>query len=337
VLGGQSKRVIRQLEQEMQQFADLKAFESAKVRRDQIRSLQKFSQRQKISMYRLYNEDVLHFIDVGQKTYLQLFRVEKGQVSGKQEFIFDSQPEVAESFIRQYYATNEIPDKLLVPTRLADHDLLEQYLTKVKGKPVQIEVPRIGQKKKLLDMVYKNVLYAADQDDQALIRLREALNLTGVPYVIECFDISTILGEYTVASMVQFRGGMPDKNNYRRFKIKTVQGQDDFASMGEVVRRRYRRLVGEGSPFPNLIVIDGGRGQLSAAWEVLKELGLAIPIIGLAKREEEIYRIEREDPLRLPHTNPGLQLLQRIRNEAHRFAITYHRLLRGKGMLKNKL
>lgn len=336
VLGGQTKRVIRQLEQEMQSLAEKKAFESAKVRRDQIRSLQKFSQRQKISMYRNYNEDVLHFIDTGAKTYIQLFRVEKGQVTGKQEFTFDSQPEVVEAFIRQYYATNEIPDILIVPTRLADHELIEQYLTKVKGKPARIQVPKAGQKKKLLDMVYKNVLFATDQDDQSLIHLRDALNLTGVPYVIECFDISTILGEYTVASMVQFRGGIPDKDQYRRFKIKTVEGQDDFASMGEVVRRRYRRLLDEGKDLPNIIVIDGGRGQLNAAWNVLQDLQLRIPIIGLAKREEEIYRIEALEPLRLPKTNKGLQLLQRIRDEAHRFAITYHRLLRSKGMIPKK-
>lgn len=336
VLAGQSKRVTRQLEQEMRAMAERKAYEQAKMRRDQMHALQKFSQRQKISMYRTYNEDVLHFIDTGDKTYIQLFRVEKGQVSGKQEFTFDKQPDVVGSFIRQYYATNEIPDILILPTRLPEHELIEQYLTKLKGKPVRMQIPKVGQKKKLLEMVYKNVLYATDQDDQSLVHLRDALNLTGVPYVIECFDISTILGEHTVASMVQFRGGVPDKDNYRRFKIKTVSGQDDFAAMAEVVRRRYSRLISEQKELPNLIVIDGGRGQLNAAWNVLKELELQIPIIGLAKREEEIYRIEALHPLKLPRNHKGLQLLQRMRDEAHRFAITYHRLLRGKGMVRLK-
>ncbi len=334
VLKGKTKMVVRQLEQEMAVYARDKRYELARSRRDQIRSLHQFSQRQKIAMYRSYNEDVLHFVDTGKQTYIQLFRVEKGQVGGKQEFLFDSGPEVVESFIRQYYSTNEIPDALIVPTRLADHNLIEAYLTKLKGKKVSVFVPKVGQKKKLLDMVYRNVLYATEQEDQALIHLRDALHLTGVPYVIECFDISTILGEYTVASMVQFRGGVPDKDNYRRFKIKTVAGQDDFAAMAEVVRRRYRRLLDEKKDLPHLIIIDGGRGQLNAAWNVLQELQLHIPVIGLAKREEEIYRVEALEPLSLPKTNKGLQLLQRIRDEAHRFAITYHRLLRGKGMLK---
>lgn len=334
VLKGHTKRVIRELEQDMTKHSAQKRYELARMRRDQVRSLNQFSQRQKISMYRSYNEDVLHFIHTGDDVYIQLFRVEKGQVSGKQEFTFPATPEIVESFIRQYYATNEVPDTLLVPTYLADHELLEAYLTKVKGKPAHIVVPKAGQKKKLLDMVYQNVLYATNQEDQSLIHLRDTLNLTGVPSVIECFDISTILGEHTVASMVQFRGGLPDKNQYRRFKVKTVAGQDDFASMAEVVRRRYTRRLEEKLPMPNLIVVDGGRGQLNAAWEVLKALNLHIPIIGLAKREEEIYRVEALEPLRLPKTDQGLRLLQRIRDEAHRFAITYHRLLRGKQMLK---
>lgn len=334
VLKGKTKLVIRQLDQEMATYAKRKQYELARSRRDQIRSLNQFSQRQKIAMYRSYNEDVLHYIHAGKQTYIQLFRVEKGQVGGKQEFLFDTTPEVVESFIRQYYSTNEIPDALLVPSRLADHELIEAYLTKLKGKKVSVMVPKVGQKKKLLDMVYRNVLYATEQEDQALIHIRDALNLTGVPNVIECFDISTILGEYTVASMVQFRGGVPDKDHYRRFRIKTVSGQDDFAAMAEVVRRRYTRLIEEKRELPNLIIIDGGRGQLNAAWNVLQDLQLHIPIIGLAKREEEIYRIEALETLRLPKDNKGLQLLQRIRDEAHRFAITYHRLLRGKGMLK---
>ena len=150
--------------------------------------------------------------------------------------------------------------------------------------------------------------------------------------VIECFDISTILGEYTVGSMVQFRGGIPDKSNYRRFKIKTVHQQDDFASMREVVYRRYKRLLEEKKPLPDLIVIDGGRGQLNISWDALKELKVKIPIIGLAKKEEEIYRVEALETLKLSHKEPGLKLLIQIRDEAHRFAITYHRLLRKKGM-----
>jgi excinuclease ABC subunit C len=274
----------------------------------------------------------MHWISVGDKLYLQMFKVEKGQVSGKQEFVFDDDPDVVQSFIRQYYQTNEIPDTLLVPKYLPEHDLLESYLTKIKGKAVKIKIPKRGDKKKLLDLVYHNILYATEQEDQSLINLRDHLNLSGVPYVIECFDISTIQGQFTVGSMVQFRGGIPDKSNYRRFKIKTVNQQDDFASMAEVVYRRYSRLLKEKKELPNLIVIDGGRGQLNSAWEVLKNLGVKIPVIGLAKKEEEIYRVEALEPMKLSRKEPGLKLLQQIRDEAHRFAIAYHRLLRKKGM-----
>lgn len=334
VLKGQTKKVIKQLEQDMVHFSERKLYEQARMRRDQIRSLQKFSQQRKIAMYRSYNEDALHYIQTSDKIYLQLFKVEKGQISGKQEFTFDLQDEVVESFIRQYYATNEIPDLLLVPHELGDHSLIEAYLTKLKGKQVEIRVPKAGSKKKLLDMVYRNIVYAISQEDQALVDLRDLLNLPGLPHVIECFDISTILGEYTVASMVQFRGGKPDRSQYRRFRIKTVQQQDDFASMAEVVHRRYKRLLEEKRELPNLIVIDGGRGQLNAAWQALKGLNLHIPIIGLAKKEEEIYRLEDIEPLKLSKKQKSLQVLQRIRDEAHRFAITYHRLLRKKGQIK---
>lgn len=334
VLKGQTKKVLKQLEQEMVVYSARHKYEQARLRRDQIRSLQRFAQQKKIAMYRAYNEDALHFIRTEDKVYVQLFRVEKGQVSGKQEFTFDNQDGVVESFIRQYYATNEIPDVLIVPERLSEHTLMEAYLTKVKGKKVEIRVPKTGSKKKLLDMVYRNLLFAISQEDQALVGLRDLLNLPGLPHVIECFDISTILGEYTVASMVQFRGGKPDRSNYRRFRIKTVAQQDDFASMAEVVRRRYTRLLEEKRELPHLIVIDGGRGQLNAAWEALKGLHLHIPIIGLAKKEEEIYRLEALEPLRISRKEKSLQLLQHIRDEAHRFAITYHRLLRKKGQLK---
>jgi excinuclease ABC subunit C len=341
VLRGGTKRVVKQLEQEMKKYSDLQKYELAKTRRDQIRSLRKFNERQKMMMYKAYDEDIMHWINVGNTVYLQLFTVDKGQITGKQEFTFDlpsedarATEEVISSFIRQFYQTNAIPDMLIIPKYLPEKDLLEAYLTKVKGKKVSLDIPKKGRKKKLLDLVYKNVLFATEQEDQALLDLQKHLNLPGVPYVIECFDISTIQGSYQVASMVQFRSGLPDKSNYRKFKIKTVNQQDDFASMAEVVRRRYTRLLKEKKDLPDLIVVDGGRGQLNAAWDVLRELHVKVPLIGLAKREEEIYRVQELKPLKLKKSEKGLQLLQRIRDEAHRFAITYHRLLRKKGMTK---
>lgn len=334
ILAGRSRSVVKLLEQEMKKFSARKLYELAKLRRDQISSLNKFKQRQKIAIHKTYIEDVLNYLEIGDEVYLQLFRGDKGGVSGKQEFVFDAQPGVVESFIRQYYSTNEIPDVLLVPRRLKDHELMEAYLTKSKGKKVRVSIPFRGNKKKLLDLVYKNIVLATKQEDRALVNLRDHLNLSGIPYVIECFDVSTIQGNYNVGSMVQFRGGVPDKSNYRKFKIRTVNQQDDFASMAELVNRRYTRLKREKRDLPNLIVIDGGKGQLNAAWQELQELNLHIPIIGLAKREEEIYRIEAEKPLKLSKKEPGLMMLQQVRDEAHRFAISYHRLLRKKGMVK---
>lgn len=341
VLQGQIKRVTKQLELEMRTFSDRKQFEQAKVRRDQIQALRKFKTKQKMELHKGYDEDIIHWIPVADKLYVQLFTVDKGKVSGKQEFTFERDQvrgegsddhSIISAFIRQYYQTESIPDVLLLPSYLPDAELISAYLTKTKGKVVRLQVPKKGDKKKLLDMVYRNVLLATDQEDQALVNLQKHLNLPGVPYVIECFDISTIQGTSTVGSMVQFRGGVPDKSNYRRFKIKTVKGQDDFASMAEVVHRRYKRLKDEQKSLPDLIVIDGGKGQLSSAWKSLTDLKLKIPMIGLAKREEEIYRIETDKPLRLSHKEAGLKLLQQIRDEAHRFAITYHRKLRGKKM-----
>ena len=334
VIKGGTKRVIVQLGQEMLTFSDRKEYEFAKTRREQIASLRKFQQRQKILMYKAYDEDILHWVETNDKIYVQLFKVDKGRVSAKEEFVFDIAEDVIPSFIRQYYSSNEIQDVIIIPKKITDQELLESYLTKIKEKKVSIKVPHKGRKKQLLNLVYKNLLFATEQEDQELISLRDHLNLSGIPYVIECFDISTILGQYNVGSMVQFRGGQPNKSNYRKFKIKTVHQQDDFASMAEVVRRRYTRLKEEKKEMPNLIVIDGGRGQLNVAWGVLQELNLKIPIVGLAKREEEIYRIEAEKPLKLPKNDAGLRVLIRIRNEAHRFAINYHRLLRQKGMRK---
>lgn len=336
VLKGNTKFVIRNLEQEMKHFSREKNFEIAKLRRDQIKALQRFGAQQKMEMHKSYDEDILHYIDTGEAIYLQLFKIDKGRVTDKQEFTFEKGPDefLVEAFIKQYYSTNAIPDVLIVPKGLKEQDLIESYLTKVKGKRVKIEIPYKGSKKKLLDLVYHNVLMATELEDQALINLRDHLNLSGIPEVIECFDISNLRDEYIVASMVQFRGAQPDKSNYRKFKIKTVPGQDDFASMREVVRRRYTRLLKEKLPLPNLIVIDGGKGQLGAAWGVLQELGVQVPVIGLAKKEEEIYLVETEKPLKISQKEAGLKLLINIRNEAHRFAITYHRLLRKKGFTK---
>jgi len=209
-------------------------------------------------------------------------------------------------------------------------EIIAEHLTKIKKSNVYLTVPKIGEKNTLLKLVQKNIEITFFGDIQKVKDLKEKLRLSFMPNVIECFDISHLSGTHTVGSMVQFRNGKPYKSNYRRFKIKTVEGIDDFSSMAEVVKRRYKRLRDEGDNYPDLIVIDGGKGQLSSAVESLNELGINIPIISLAKQFEEIYAPGRSIPIVLNHKTDAIKLLQNIRDEAHRFAITYNRLLRKK-------
>jgi excinuclease ABC subunit C len=193
-------------------------------------------------------------------------------------------------------------------------------------------VPERGEKKKLIELVEKNIELAFLRNELKVGDLQASLGLEHPPEVIECFDISHLSGTSMVGSMVQFRHGAPDKTNYRRFKIRTVEGIDDFASIAEVVKRRYGRLREEEGPLPDLVIVDGGRGQLTAALGVLENLGISVPVIALAKREEEVYMPDETLPLRLDEKGMALRFLQEIRNEAHRFAIAYNRLLRSRGI-----
>jgi excinuclease ABC subunit C len=209
-------------------------------------------------------------------------------------------------------------------------EALAGYLSECKGRAVHITVPKIGEKKKLLDLVQKNLEYAFLKNEMKTKDLQANLGLADSPDVIECFDISHLSGTAMVGSMVQFRNGVPDKKNYRRFQIKTVEGIDDFASIAEIVKRRYDRLIREDRELPDLIIIDGGKGQLTAAGESLRDLDLTIPVIALAKQEEDVYLPGEMLPRKLDKKGMALHYLQEIRDEAHRFAITYNRLLRKK-------
>jgi excinuclease ABC subunit C len=257
-----------------------------------------------------------------------VFSVEKGLLSGKQEYSFDNREDFFEEFLVQYYADRMPPAELILPHEVDEP--LSGYLAELKGRNVQVTVPKIGEKKKLLELVEKNIEQAFLKNELKVRDLQAALDLPDQPEVIECFDISHLSGTSMVGSMVQFRGGVPDKKNYRRFKIKTIGGIDDFASIAEIVRRRYHRLLEEHTDLPDLIIVDGGKGQLTAAREVLRDLDLAIPVIAIAKREEEIYLPGEMLPRRLDPKGMALRYVQEIRNEAHRFAIMYHKLLRSK-------
>jgi excinuclease ABC subunit C len=335
LLNGKTKELINQLNREMKKYSLALNYEMAKIKRDQILALENISQRQKIELHKFYDQDVINYLSLPNKFIVQLFNINKGIISGRKEFKIKpplgqaAKNNLAE-FIKQYYYNQDIPQEIILPEKIEEQNLLERYLSKMAGRPTKIFVPQKGDKLKLLELVKKNLQLNLQIGQDGLFELQGQLHLLSLPRIIECFDISNLGPTGVVGSMVQFRDGKPDKNNYRRFKIKTFEGQSDFAAMKEVVWRRYYRLVKERGVFPDLIMVDGGKPQLSAALMALKELGLQIPVIALAKKEEEIFSMINQYPLKLSKKSAGLKLLQRIRDEAHRFAITYHRLLRHK-------
>ena len=331
VLKGKTSDVIKQLESDMKSESSRKNFELAIDYRNKIEALNNLSERQNMQRSKKYDEDVINYEIRDGRVYLLMFNIYKGTLANKREFIFDEVDGSFEDFIKQYYSEGDVPKEIIVPHMIDDK--IQDYLSDRKKSTVRINVPKIGEKKKLLNLARKNIELTFFRNLAKLDALYEKLKLPSKPYVMECFDISHLSGSSTVASMVQFRAGKPDKSNYRRFKINTVDGIDDFKSIAEVVRRRYRRLVSEDMELPDLIIIDGGKGQLSSAHKELRQLGLNIPMISLAKRDEEIFVPGLSVPIKLSKKEPALQLLQEIRDEAHRFAITYNRLLRKKSLL----
>jgi excinuclease ABC subunit C len=257
-----------------------------------------------------------------------LFNIYKGTLSTKNEFVFGFTPDFFEEFIVQYYSENPIPSEVIVPQKLSDS--LAVFLKHKRKKKVRIVVPKKAAKKQLLDLVIKNIEIMFFGDVSKVEELHRQLNLQELPQVIECFDISHLSGTSMVGSMVQYRNGKPDKTNYRRFRIRTVEGIDDVAAIAEVVRRRYTRLKQENAEMPHLIIIDGGRGQLNSAVLELEKLDVKIPVISIAKQFEEIYLPGSSQPVHLIKKEKALLFIQEIRDEAHRFAISYNRLLRKK-------
>ena len=364
-LRGDNKELKETLAREMKEFSAARKYEQAKLRRDQILALEQIRDKQNIDLPKGYDQDVINYIVTPRETVIQMLNVVKGLVSGRKEFRFDLTPgpaspadrpspykgegeggEVSE-FLRRYYENNDIPEEIILPRKLDDAKALSEYLGTLNKRKVIFTVPQKGAKKELLDLLRQNLEISARVGNAVLMELQQALNLPALPRVIEMFDISHTGGKEIVASMVQFIDGQANKNGYRKFKIKTVFDNDDFASMREVVRRRYAHLLSKSATstsrlqrdgiLPDLIIVDGGRGQLSAALGVLQELGINTPLAALAKREEEIYTVGRRFPARLPKTSEALKLVQRIRDEAHRFAITFHRQRRSKVFLKNKI
>jgi len=334
VLKGKTRGLIQALERDMKHFSEELNFESAKEARDRIRALEALETRQNMERMKRYDEDIINYQVKQDVVYLMLVNVYKGTLATKHEYVFDETPSFFEEFILQYYAGDHaghpVPGELILPAKIDAP--LHAFLEKQHKGRVTLTVPKRGSKKQLLELVAKNIELTYFADVQKLEALQKALQLHEQPAVIECFDISHLSGSSTTGSMVQFRSAQPDKSNYRRFKIKSVEGVDDYQGIAEVVHRRYHRLLEEQSPLPRLIVVDGGKGQLNAALAALDRLELKIPTIALAKQEEEIYLPGQPYPLRLPQKSTALLFLRAIRDEAHRFALGYNRLLRKKKM-----
>jgi excinuclease ABC subunit C len=350
-LEGRTEEVLRRLKQQMQRAAAEDRFEEAASLRDQVRALERLDTPQKITTTDLEERDFFGAYVEGDRAALQVFAVRDGKVVAREGFLLDklAEPEtVLSSSLQQYYAQGRyVPREILVASTLPDADLLQAWLSERRGGSVRIRVPQRGEKVRLLDLVTRNARLAYDlewrhprrQSQEILRALRDLLDLEVEPRRIECFDISNIQGSDVVASLVVFEDGLPRKSDYRTFRVRSLSGTpDDFASMREVVGRRYRRLLEENKELPDLILVDGGKGQLGAAMEALAELGVGHqPIASLAKREELLFLPGREEPVRLPRSSPVLQLVQRVRDEAHRFAIGFHRRTRDKRTLHSEL
>ncbi|MBN2603709.1 MAG: excinuclease ABC subunit C [Candidatus Thermoplasmatota archaeon] len=331
VLSGKTKELINEMNQEMSNYSARQEFEKALKIRNELEAIAHLTESQNMQREKKFNEDIINYKIKNEKVYLILFNIYKGALSNKTEFIFDYYEGFFEEFILQYYSDSPIPKEIIVPKSI--DDTLHLFLENKKGEKVKITKPSKGEKKQLLDLVLKNIELSFFSDINKVEALKNRLKLNEDPLIIECFDISHLSGSSTVGSMVQFRNGKPDKNNYRRFKIRTVNGIDDFAAIAEVVRRRYFRLKNEDAELPQLIIIDGGRGQLNFALNELKNLDLKIPVVSIAKHFEEIYLPGENLPLRLSDKDKALHFIQEIRDEAHRFAIKYNRLLRKKELI----
>jgi excinuclease ABC subunit C len=386
VLNGKTSSLIRELKAKMEKAARSENFEEAAMLRNKIQSLEVYAEKQKVVFEDLMDRDVFGFVKEENEGCAMVLNIRDGKVIGKRHFYLDSledksDSEILESVLFRYYSENNyIPDEIDLQSELADKNAIEGWFMKKSGKKIEYVFPKRGEKLKLISMVKTNAQYMLDElklqrlkrefIPHSITALKRDLRLSKLPRRIECFDISNIQGTDTVASMVVFYDGKPKKSEYRKFKILSAMNEagrpDDFASMREVIYRRYVKNaeeiiektysdsgngsasssnpfpIGKGkrdiTPLPDLIVIDGGKGQLSSAVTVLNGIGIKEQnIIGLAKKLEEVFMPGISEAQSIPKTSSGLKLLQRVRDEAHRFAITVHRSLRDKRTLTSEL
>ena len=383
---GRAEHVLRDLKQKMHAASEALEFERAAILRDQVQTIERVNEAQKVVSLKRGDEDVIALAQSGGEAWVEVFFIRNGKLTGRDHFLMegtqDEQPaHVLDQFVKQFYDTApHIPGEVVLQHPLEDTVTIQAWLTQKRGHRVRLHVPQRGEKRRLVKMVAENaaqglqqraVKWLADSGNlqQAMEEVHAALNLPRLPKRIECYDISNIQGSNPVGSMVVFEDGRPKSSHYRRFQIKDVQGVDDYSMMQEMLRRRFKRLSeqvrasGSNGPsaetengtnetvgsakakneawgiIPDLVIIDGGKGHLSAVLQVFLELGLmdTVPLSSLAKENEELYVPHDPDPILLPRGSQGLFLVQRVRDEAHRFAITYHRQRRSKSAVKSAM
>jgi excinuclease ABC subunit C len=353
LLEGRESDLVRSLHDRMAQASQKLLFEDAARYRDQITTVEELRERQKMAAWSGQEADILGFHQEGPLVAVNLFHLRGGRVLDRREFFWEDLErfhagEFFSSLLKQIYLDQQyLPGEIHVPVDFEDRELLQESLAERRGHPVKILTPQAGRKRALLELVARNARHSFERrfrilkpkTRQVLESLAEALDLPQPPKRIEAFDVSHTQGSDIVASLVVWEGGGMKKSDYRKFIVKTVAQSDDFASMREVVGRRYKRLLEENKTLPDLVLIDGGIGQLHAAAEALERLGIINqPLASIAKREEILYLLGREDePVVLDHHSPALHLIQQIRDEAHRFAVTFHRRRRGNRELASEL
>lgn len=320
----------KKLEAEMRHASEQLQFERAQEIKSTLQRLGSLKTRQKMENVTGADEEYFGIKITEQTAHIMTFKKINGVIRDSNKFSFDLVGDNSFSnFLYQYYTTNQIPPYVIVNELPQNAKLLENLLSKAAGTKVKILVPVSGKRKEMLDLILKNIdVITSKGSEPGLVQLKEKLGLADIPKIIECFDISNHGTSFAVGAMSRFVNGRPDKSGYRRFKIRSVNGQDDFAMINEIIKRRYLRVASENLEFPNLILIDGGKGQLNAAMSALQSLAMKIPCASLAKQNEEVFVPHRKEPIIMPRHHQGLQILQYARDEAHRFGVAYNRLLR---------
>ncbi|HEU5488585.1 MAG TPA: excinuclease ABC subunit UvrC [Candidatus Nitrosotalea sp.] len=322
---------VNKLDLEMKQASENRQYEKAKEIHDTLQRLSNLQVKQKMESPRIGSDEEYFGIKIkDQSAHLMSFRLSNGVIKDRNKFSFDLVGDnTFSSFLSQYYSTNPIPKYIVVSEMPDKKEILEEVLARSSGFSVHIIVPTSGKRREIIELIMKNIsLTITKGADPALVELQEKLGLENIPRTIECFDISNHGEDYAVGSMSCLVDGKPHTSGYRKFKIKTVKGRDDFAMINEIVKRRYLRLKEEKSKMPDLVLIDGGKGQLNAALSALHAIGVNVPCVSLAKENEEVYQPKTNKPIVMARSNPALKVLQHARDEAHRFGVAYNRAIR---------